>query len=152
MHGGCLSKLAVPHGRQSVQEDANALRGSPSSGGGAFRKAKRGSIHMTTAPVWAGRGRCKSEDEHKRKLIFDNCASVPKASSPTGVATISKSRSSLLLSELRKNRRLEIREAAAAIPGIPTSAGVMLDIEQLRALIEALQATEVAARRRGWLR
>ena len=51
---------------------------------------------MTTAPVWGGRGRCKSEDEHKRKLIFDNRASASVASSPTVVATISKSRSSQL--------------------------------------------------------
>ena len=43
---------------------------------------------MTTAPVWGGRGRCKSEDEHKRKLIFDNRASASVASSPTVVATI----------------------------------------------------------------
>ena len=51
---------------------------------------------MTTAPVWGARGRCNSEDEHKRKLIFDNCASASKASSPTGIATISKLRSSQL--------------------------------------------------------
>ena len=118
---------------------------------------------MTTAPVWGGRGRCKSEDEHKRKLIFDNRASASVASSPTVVATISKSRSSqlrVLLSEWRKKRRwrgkrrAEICEATAAIPGIffPTSAGVILDIEQLPALIEGLQAAEAAARRRGWLR
>ena len=112
---------------------------------------------MTTAPVWGGRGRCKSEDEHKRKLIFDNRASASVASSPTVVATISKSRSSqlrVLLSQWRDKRRLEIREATAAIPGIffPTSAGVTLDIERLPALIAALQAAEGAARRRGWLR
>ena len=112
---------------------------------------------MTTAPVWAGRGRCNSEDEHKRKLIFDNRASASVASSPTVVATISKSRSSqlrVLLSQWRDKRRAEIREATATIPGLffPTSAGVMLDIEQLPALISALQSAEAAARGRGWLR
>ena len=96
---------------------------------------------MTTAPVWADRGRCKSEDEHKRKLIFDNCAPVSVASSPTVVATIDKSRSSQLrirISQWRGKRRGEIREATATIPGIffPTSAGVMLDIE--RCLISML--------------
>ena len=54
----------------------------------------------------------------------------------------------------RGNRRVEVREATAVIAGLffPTSAGVMLDIEQLPDLIEGLQAAEAAARRRGWLR
>ncbi len=112
---------------------------------------------MTTAPVWGARGRCNSEDEHKRKLIFDNCASASKASSPTGIATISKLRSSqlrVLLSQWRDKRRGEIREATATIPELffSTSAGLMLDIEHLPALIEGLRAAEAAARRRGWLR
>ena len=53
----------------------------------------------------------------------------------------------------RGSHKVELRQASAAIPGFffPTAAGVMLDIEQLPALIEALQAAEVAARRRGWL-
>ena len=45
-------------------------------------------------------------------------------------------------------------QATAAIPGFlfPTAAGITLDMEQLPALIAALQAAEIAARRRGWLR
>ena len=76
---------------------------------------------MTTAPVWGGRGRCKSEDEQKRKLIFDNRASASKASSPTVVTTIDKSRSSqlrVLLSQWRGKHGAEIREATATIPGL----------------------------------
>ena len=111
---------------------------------------------MTTAPFWGGRGRRKPEDDNKWKLTSDNRSSASVASSPTVVATIDKSRSSQLriaISEWRGKRRAEIREATATIPGLffPTSAGVMLDIEQLPALIEGLQAAEAAARRRGWL-
>ena len=41
----------------------------------------------------------------------------------------------------RGSHKVELRQATAAIPGIffPTSAGVMLDIEHLPALIEALR-------------
>jgi hypothetical protein len=46
------------------------------------------------------------------------------------------------------------RASASTIPSIffPTSAGVMLDIEQLPALIEGLQVAEAAERGREWLK
>ena len=54
----------------------------------------------------------------------------------------------------RGSHKVELRQATATIPGIffPTSAGVMLDIEQLPALIAGVQAAEAATRRRKWLR
>ena len=75
----------------------------------------------------------------------------------TVVATIDTSRSSQLriaISQWRAKRRVEVREATAVIPGIffPTRAGVMLDIEQLPALIEALRKAVGEARKRGWLK
>ena len=77
----------------------------------------------------------------------------PRSGPSTIIATIDKSRSSQLrvsLSECRGQRRAEIREATATIPNIyfNTSAGVMLDVRQLHALIEALQAAEAEARQR----
>ena len=95
------------------------------------------------------------EDEDQKRS--DNPLSRPSPSSPTIISTISKSRSSqlrVLLSEWRGQRRAEIREATATIPNIyfNTSAGIMLDVRQLRDLVAALQEAEAEARRRGWLR
>ena len=72
------------------------------------------------------------------------------------IANIEIGHASLLwisMESWRGSHKAEHRQATATLPGLffPTSAGVMLDIERLPALIEGLQAAEAAVRRRGWL-
>ena len=97
------------------------------------------------------------ESPKRRPARQHSGQSEPHRQATSIVAAITKSRSSQLrisISDWRGQRRAEIREATALIPSIffPTSAGVSIDVRQLRNLIEALQAAEAEARRRGWLR
>ncbi len=72
------------------------------------------------------------------------------------IGTIDKGRSAALRVSIWSHNgldRLELRELTATIPGIyfPTSAGVMVPIENLDELLETIQKAKVEAIARGFL-